>query len=77
MAVLMKNNYVWSQDSNLMRWLHSNRLEGGFLRAMTGQPDASKEIQDLLSSIRNNGKPAMAKVQQFMLALQVNTGSGS
>jgi hypothetical protein len=69
MAVLMKNNYVWSQDSNLIQWLHSNRLEGGFLRAMTGQPDASNEVQELLSSIRNNGKPAMAKVQQFMSTL--------
>jgi hypothetical protein len=69
-AVLMKNNYAWSQDSNLVKWLFNNRLEGGFIKAMAGSAEMDQESKALIERIRSNIKPAMAKLQMFMAELK-------
>lgn len=68
-AVLLKNNYTWSQDKELVKWLYGNRLEGGFIRTMSGGGEMNGELLTVLESIRNNIKPAMMKLQTFIAEL--------
>ena len=70
LAALMKNNYVWSQDASLMKWLFGNRLEGGFLKTLAGSSDMDSDSLKILEGIRNNIKPAMMKLQVFMTELK-------
>ena len=69
-AVLLMNNYTWSQDKELVKWLYKNRLEGGFIRVMAGGPEMNGRLLSILEGIKYNLKPAIMKLTQFTMRLQ-------
>lgn len=68
MALRMKNQYNWHNNSALLKWLQHNRLEGGFAKRMASISEENEQ-QAILERIRNNIKPASMKLQMFMAEL--------
>lgn len=69
MAVRLKNQYTWNNDSGLVNWLHNSRLEGGFAKRMVNISEDNDNMQAISESLRNNVKPAMMKLQMLMSQL--------
>ncbi|MDH4048644.1 MAG: NAD(P)-binding protein [Gammaproteobacteria bacterium] len=68
MAATMMNQYTWSQDSGLRNWLVENRLDG-FSRMVRNAPKDDAEKQEILKRMRDNSRPAAARLQQFLAEL--------
>ncbi|MFK8105411.1 MAG: NAD(P)/FAD-dependent oxidoreductase [Saprospiraceae bacterium] len=64
LSVFMMNQYTWSQDKALSKWLLNNRLDGfsQLMRSAKGDPAKAATIKRL----RENAMPAMMKIHQFM-----------
>lgn len=64
LSVFMMNQYTWSQDKALSKWLLNNRLDGfsQLMRSAKGDPEKAATIKRL----RENAMPAMMKIHQFM-----------
>lgn len=64
-AAFMKNQYIWSQDPELRRWLHGNRLDGFSHVVAAIDPQDSEKVA-ILKKLRDNSFPAMGKLTQFL-----------
>lgn len=64
-AAFMKNQYVWSQDPDLRKWLFNNRLDG-FSHVVAAVDKTDTEKMAIMKKLRDNAFPAMAKLTQFM-----------
>ena len=69
MSVSMKNHYNWNKDSEILKWLHSSRLEGGFSKKMANIHERNEKELELLQRLKKNVKPAIVKIHKFMKEL--------
>jgi hypothetical protein len=67
-AAFMMNQYNWSQDKGLRKWLLNNRLDG-FSKLVAGIKEDDVEKQAIMKRIRDNAMPAMGKLQGFLAEL--------
>jgi hypothetical protein len=72
-AAFMLNQYMWSQDENLRKWLLENRLDG-FSQLMRSVKEDDTEKQAIVKRLRANAQPAMGKLQQYLAQAQANAG---
>jgi hypothetical protein len=70
-TAFMMNQYIWSQDENLRKWLLGNRLDG-FSQLMRSVKDDDTEKQAIVKRLRANAQPAMGKLQQYLAQAQAN-----
>ena len=68
-AAFMMNQYIWSQDENLRKWLLENRLDG-FSQLMRSVKEDDTEKQAIVKRLRANAQPAMNKLQQYLAQTQ-------
>ena len=68
----MTNQFIWSQDGELRRWLRNNRLDG-FSEAVAKVPKDDAEKIAILNRIGEASFPAAAKLQEFMEQLEVSS----
>lgn len=68
LASMMMNQFNWSQDKALRKWLAQNRLDG-FSAMVRGISKEDSEKQAVLNKMRNYVMPAAIKLQQFVEAL--------
>lgn len=68
MIPFMMNQYQWSRDSEIRKWLENNRLDGfsGMVRNIDPNDEEKKAI---LMRLREYSMPAMARLQQFKAEL--------
>ena len=68
MSVFMMNQFKWSQDKGMRKWLSENRLNG-FAR-MVKEVDKSDEAKmTLLGRLRNSFLPASMNLQKLLAEL--------
>jgi len=68
-AAFMMNQYIWSQDENLRKWLLANRLDG-FSQLMRSVKEDDTEKQAIVKRLRANAQPAMNKLQEYLAQTQ-------
>ena len=68
-AAFLMNQHIWSQDPGLKKWLLNNRLDG-FSKLVRAVKEDDMEKLMILKRMRDNGKPAMAKLQEYLAAIQ-------
>ncbi len=64
-AAGMMNQFVWSQDKELRRWIRSNRLDA-FGRLMRSVEEGATEKQEILNRMRGASMEAMGKLQAYI-----------
>lgn len=64
-SAFMMNQYNWSQDPELAKWLLNNRLDG-FSKMMQSVSEDDVEKQDIINRIRASAIPAVTKLQEFI-----------
>ena len=64
-AAGMMNQFVWSQDKELRRWVRSNRLDA-FGRLMRNVEEGETTKQDILNRMRGASMQAMEKLQKYV-----------
>ena len=69
LAVYMQNQFNWSQDKELRKWLYNNRLEG-FAKLVADRPRDNPEHETLLKRMKENSFPAVIKLQQYIGELE-------
>ncbi len=67
---MMMNQFNWSKDKEIGKWLLKNRLDG-FSAMVKGVSKEDEEKQAIIKRMRSNAMPAMMKLQQFMQ--EINT----
>ena len=65
LAAMMMNQFNWSQDKELRKWLTNNRLDG-FSKMVRSVPKEDTEKQAIIKRMREAGFPAMLKLKQFL-----------
>ncbi len=65
LAVFMMNQYRWSQDKELRKWLLYNRLDG-FSQLMYKVDKEDEVKQAIIKRMRDNLMPAVMKLQQYV-----------
>lgn len=65
LAVFMMNQYRWSQDKELRKWLLYNRLDG-FSQLMYKVDKEDEVKQAILKRMRDNLMPAVMKLQAYV-----------
>jgi hypothetical protein len=67
-AAALVNQYAWSQDRALQRWIGGNRLDGAseLIRSMTKDDTDKREV---LNRIRHNAPAAAVKLFEFQTAI--------
>lgn len=60
----MMNQYFWSREPGLKKWLIGNRLDG-FMRLVTNVKFYEFKKLQVLNRMRKAGKPAMAKLKEY------------
>lgn len=60
----MMNQYFWSKEPGLKKWLHNNRLDG-FMRMVAGVKFYEFKHLGVLNRMRKAAKPAIAKLKQY------------
>jgi hypothetical protein len=68
-AAFLMNQHIWSQDPELKKWLLNNRLDG-FSKLVRAVKEDDVEKLMILKRMRDNGKPAMAKLHGYLAAIQ-------
>ena len=68
-AAFMMNQYIWSQDENLRKWLLENRLDG-FSQLMRSVKEDDTEKQAIVQRLRANAQPAIEKLQQYLAQIR-------
>ena len=68
LAIFMMNQFTWSQDKNLKKWLLNNRLDG-FSQIMANVSRDDEAKQAIIKRIRAASMPAVLKAQQFISEL--------
>ncbi len=73
-AAFMMNQFNWSQDKAMRRWLVGNRLDG-FAKMVASVPEDDTEKREILGRLKAASMPAMMNLQKFQaqLAGQSNT----
>lgn len=68
-AAAMMNQFVWSQDKQLRRWMRENRLDGysNMIRSI-GEDETDK--MDIMNRMRAAGMDAMTNLQNYMTELE-------
>ena len=61
---MMMNQFTWSQDKPLRRWIKNNRLDG-FSKLIEGIDKNDTEKMDIIRRIRDNAFPAVENLQKF------------
>jgi len=69
LSVFMQNQFNWSQDKELRKWLYGNRLEG-FGKLVADRPRDNQENEELLKRMKENSFPAIMKLKQYMEELE-------
>ena len=64
-AGFMMNQYNWSRDPKIRKWLLNNRLDGFSKMVAEIDPEDMKK-KAILKRLRDSSMPAMTKLQQFM-----------
>ncbi|MFK8050369.1 MAG: NAD(P)/FAD-dependent oxidoreductase [Halioglobus sp.] len=64
-SAFMMNQYNWSQDPELGKWLLNNRLDG-FSKMMQSVSEDDEEKQAIIGRIRASAIPAVVKLQEFI-----------
>lgn len=67
-VAFMTNQYIWSQDPELRKWLLENRLDG-FSRLVQSVDKGDAEKMAVLGKMRSHGQAAMAKLQGYLAEL--------
>ena len=67
-AAFMKNQYIWSQDKNLQKWLYFNRLDGFSKMVADVAPDDA-EKQAVLQRLRGNIPKAMENLMRLIATI--------
>jgi len=67
-AAFMKNQYLWSQDKNLQKWLYFNRLDGFSKMVADVSPD-DVEKQAVLKRLRGNIPKAMDNLMRLIASI--------
>ncbi len=62
LAVQMMNQFNWSQDKELRKWLTNNRLDG-FSKVVRSVSKEDTDKQAILKRMRDNAMPAVIKLQ--------------
>jgi hypothetical protein len=65
MAALMMNQFVWSQDPSIGKWLVENRLDA-ISKMVVKVSEDDLEKRAILLKMRSNAQPAMQKLQSFI-----------
>ena len=65
---MMTNQFNWSQDKPLRRWIGQNRLDG-FTKLITSVDQNDHEKIDIIRRIQASAMPAVAKLRQFSAEL--------
>ena len=71
LAAQMRNQFTWSQDKTLNRWIRSNRLDGFAKMIKNVDKDNAKHVE-ILKRLRNNALPAVMKLQQYISEIEPN-----
>ena len=66
-AINSANQFRWSQEPELRRWLRANRLDG-FGRIASEIPKDDMEKRAVIQRLRENAAPAMASLQRLAAA---------
>ena len=70
-AAMMQNQFNWSQDKPLRRWMRENRLDG--FGKMIKEVDRTNETHmAILKRLRDNMLPAMMNLQKFIAELELS-----
>ena len=64
-AAFMKNQYLWSQDTDLQKWLFDNRLDGFSHVVATIDKNDDKKVA-IMKKLRDNAFPAMGKLTLYI-----------
>jgi hypothetical protein len=67
-AAALLNQYTWSQDRDLQKWVGNNRLDGASNLIRTMEP-GDTEKRDVLNRIRASAPDAALKLLEFQAAL--------
>jgi NAD(P)-binding Rossmann-like domain len=65
MAALMTNQYTWSQDPSIGKWLFESRLDAVTKMIAKVAPDDTEKLA-IIARMRGNAMPAMANLQKFI-----------
>jgi hypothetical protein len=68
-AAFLMNQHIWSKDEGLRKWLLNNRLDGFSKLVRSVKPDDMEKLM-ILKRMRDNGQPAMVKLQGYLAAIQ-------
>ena len=68
LVVFMQNQFNWSQDKDLRKWLYNNRLEG-FGKLVADRDRDNPEYEKLLKRMRDSSFPAVIKLQEYIVQL--------
>lgn len=68
-AAAMMNQFVWSQDKDLRRWISNNRLDG-YSRMVQSIDKGDAEKQEILGRLRAASMGAIGKLQQYIAELE-------
>ena len=69
MAAQMRNQFTWSQDKELRRWIGNNRLDG-FAKMIQNVDRTNKKHLAILQRLKDNALPAVMKLQQYITELE-------
>ena len=64
-AAMMQNQFTWSQDKALSKWILNNRLDG-FGKVVKGVDKSNEKNVSILNQLKNNGLPAMMNLQKLI-----------
>ena len=67
LAATMRNQLTWGGDKPLREWMTKNRLDGFSQLVGVDKNDTAKV--EIIQRMKNNGLPAMMKLQQFIQEL--------
>lgn len=70
----LMNQFMWSQDKSIQKWLLGNRLDG-FSKLVRTVADDDDEKQVVIKRMRSNMQAAMAKLQGYIA--QIHAGQKS
>jgi len=65
---MMINQFNWSQDRTLRKWVKENRLDG-FSKVISGIDPEDNEKMDIIQRLRDNAFPAVENLQKFATQL--------
>ena len=67
-AAFMRNQYLWSQDKSLQKWLYCSRLDG-FSKLVADVAKDDTEKQAIIMRLRSNVPKAMENLMRLIATL--------